>query len=242
MNPSAYRHDNVHSQSCSRKEIITIAIGDIHGMAEMLDRLLTEIEAFLRKRRWLRRTKYIFLGDYVDRGPNSREVVSKLRGFSKTNDVICLRGNHEELMINYGRDVSRSSAFRRNGGDKTLLSYEKHKQQFRSDQRWMASLPTSYEDSLRFYVHAGIRPHTPLDQQEDGVKLWIRDDFLNFSGAFPKFVVHGHTPTIIVDDSDLPTVRENRCNIDTGAFYGGQLSAAFFNENECKPFHLISVK
>jgi serine/threonine protein phosphatase 1 len=130
-----------------------------------------------------------------------------------------------------------------NGGTQTLASYEGHEDEFENDRRWMASLPTSYEDELRIFVHAGIKPNQPLADQTDDTKMWTRDEFINFQDAFPKYVVHGHTPTFRRYSSDpgSPDVRENRCNLDTGACYGGALSAAFFNHAEAKPFHTISV-
>ncbi len=103
----------------------------------------------------------------------------------------------------------------------------------------MSLLPTSYEDELRIFVHAGINPGQPLAEQTDDTRMWARDEFLRFPGAFPKYVVHGHTPTLLLPRS--PEVRENRCNLDTRACFGGAPSAAFFNDSEAKPFHTISV-
>ena len=132
--------------------------------------------------------------------------------------------------------------FRINGGDQTLAFYEGFEQEFEDDQQWMASLPTAHEDGLRVFVHAGLMPNHSLADQSDHTKMWIRDRFLRFPGPFPKYVVHGHTPISSADLAPSPDIRENRCNLDTGACYGGTLSAAFFNETEAKPFHTISVK
>ena len=106
----------------------------------------------------------------------------------------------------------------------------------------MRGLPTSHEDELRYYVHAGIRPGVPLDQQTAETKLWIRDSFLRHTGPFPKYVVHGHRPTIYFDPQQTtPDVRDNRCNVDTGAGMNGYLSAAIFNDRQTKPIHTISA-
>ena len=106
----------------------------------------------------------------------------------------------------------------------------------------MRALPTSHEDELRYYVHAGIRPGVPLDQQTAETKLWIRDSFLRHRGPFPKYIVHGHTPTTYLDPQQtMPDVRDNRCNVDTGAGMNGPLSAAIFNDRQTKPIHTISV-
>jgi serine/threonine protein phosphatase 1 len=220
----------------------TVAIGDIHGMYDMLDRLLVEIDAFSIRERGIGRPKLVFLGDYADRGADSRRVVRRLRAL-QGEFAVCLRGNHEDMM---SRCEDRSIDWQKflvNGGTQTLASYDGHEDEFKNDRRWMASLPTSYEDELRMFVHAGIKPNQPLADQTDATKMWTRDEFINFQDAFPKYVVHGHTPTFRRYSSDpgSPDVRENRCNLDTGACYGGTLSAAFFNDAEAKPFHTISV-
>jgi len=220
----------------------TVAIGDIHGMYDMLDRLLVEIDAFSIRERRIGHPKLVFLGDYVDRGPDSRRVVRRLRAL-QGEFAVCLRGNHEDMM---SRCEDRSIDWQKfvlNGGTQTLASYDGHEDEFKNDRRWMASLPTSYEDELRMFVHAGIKPNQPLADQTDATKMWTRDEFINFQDAFPKYVVHGHTPTFrrYSLDPGSPDVRENRCNLDTGACNGGTLSAAFFNDAEAKPFHTISV-
>ena len=220
----------------------TVAIGDIHGMYDMLDRLLVEIDAFSIREREIGHPKLVFLGDYVDRGPDSRRVVRRLRAL-QGEFAVCLRGNHENMMLRCEDRSIDWQKFLVNGGTQTLASYEGHEDEFKNDRRWMASLPTSYEDELRIFVHAGIKPDQPLADQTDDTKIWTRDEFINFRGGFPKYVVHGHTPTFRRYSSDpgSPDVRENRCNLDTGACYGGTLSAAFFNDAEAKPFHTISV-
>lgn len=221
--------------------MITVAIGDIHGMYHMLDRLLVEINAFSIRERGIGRAKLVFLGDYVDRGPESRRVVRRVRAL-QGDFAVCLRGNHEELMARSGDGPIAWRNFLMNGGDRTLASYEGHEREFENDRRWMAALPTSYEDELRLFVHAGIVPALPLAAQTDQTKMWARDEFLDYRGAFPKYVVHGHTPTIRSASPSLsPEVLENRCNLDTGACYGGALSAAFFNDVDAKPFHTISI-
>jgi hypothetical protein len=125
---------------------------------------------------------------------------------------------------------------------RTLLG-EGHEEEFEDDRRWMSLLPTSYKDELRIFVHAGINPGQPLAGQTDDTRMWARDEFLRFPGALPEYVVHGHTRTLRLDSSHSrsPKVRENRFSLDTGACFGGALSAAFFNGAEAKPFHTISV-
>ena len=131
--------------------------------------------------------------------------------------------------------------FLANGGDATITSL-RTPAAFQRAQEWVRALPTSHEDEVRCYVHAGIRPGVPLDQQTAETKLWIRDSFLRHGGPFPKYIVHGHTPTIYLDPQQtMPDVRDNRCNVDTGAGVNGHLSAAIFNEGQTKPIHTISV-
>ena len=150
----------------------------------------------------------------------SRRVVRRLRAL-QGEFAICLPGNHEEMMLRCeDRSIDRQN-FLLNGGTQTVASYEGHEDEFEDDRRWMSSLPTSYEDELQIFVHAGIKPGQPLAEQTVATKMWARYEFLRFPGAFPKYVVHGHTPTLLLPRS--PEVRENRCDLDTGACFGGPL-------------------
>ena len=221
--------------------MITAAIGDIHGMLGLLQRLLCEIADYAEGQGWSEPPRLVFLGDYVDRGPAVREVVQLVRQLQEKG-AVCLRGNHEEMMARCRSGPFAMSQFLANGGVATLASYADRFGDFEEDQHWMAALPTSYEDDLRIFVHAGLMPRRPLDAQDDETKLWIRDKFLNFDGAFPKYVVHGHTPVQYRGLEPAPEIRRNRCDLDTGACYGGTLSAAFFDERQAAPFHTISVR
>ncbi len=221
--------------------MITAAIGDIHGMQDHLARLLRKIAAYADSEGWPEPPQLVFLGDYVDRGPASREVVGLLRHL-QGHGAICLRGNHEEMMAQCRSGNTALDLFLDNGGVETLRSYHDHFHAFAEDSAWMASLPTSYEDDMRIFVHAGLMPRRPLDRQDDQTKLWIRDKFLNFDGAFEKYVVHGHTPVQYRGLEPVPEIKANRCDLDTGAVYGGTLSAAFFDERHAAPFHTISVR
>jgi serine/threonine protein phosphatase 1 len=218
---------------------LTVAVGDIHGMAEKLERLLGKIEAWLSSA-GDDSVQFIFLGDYVDRGPDSKGVVEKVRAMQR-DGAICLRGNHEQLMIDATLSVIGERNFLRNGGEGTLRSFGSAAA-FVEAQTWMTTLPTSYDDGLRHYVHAGVRPGVPLDRQDDQTRLWIREEFLYFQGIFPRYIVHGHTPTILTNpDQHTPEIRDNRCNVDTGAGAGGALSAAIFDESRRTPIHTIST-
>jgi serine/threonine protein phosphatase 1 len=169
----------------------------------------------------------------TDFSPSDRRLQAK--------GAICLRGNHEELILRATESERDLTNFLANGGDATIASL-RTPAAFRQAQEWMRVLSTSHEDDLRYYVHAGIRPRMPLDQQTAKTKLWIRDSFLRHRGPFPKYIVHGHTPTLYLDPQQtMPDVRDNRCNVDTGAGMNGSLSAAIFNDRQTKPIHTISV-
>ena len=220
--------------------MLTIVIGDIHGMAAKLENLLGQIDRWCTANAKTELRQLIFLGDYIDRGPDSRQVLQIVQRL-QADGAICLRGNHEELMLRAAESEVDVTNFLANGGDATIASL-RTSAAFRQAQEWARTLPTSHEDDLRYYVHAGIRPRVPIDRQTDNTKLWIRDSFLRHKGSFPKYVVHGHTPTIYLDPQQtMPDVRNNRCNVDTGAGMNGPLSAAIFNDRQTNPIHTISA-
>ncbi len=219
---------------------LTVVVGDIHGMADKLRRLLSKIDDWLSSVNCREPVQFIFLGDYVDRGPDSKWVIDKVRAMQKAG-AICLRGNHEQLMIDSTESPIGEQNFLLNGGGSTQKSFASA-ESFEEAQDWMKTLPTFHEDELRYYVHAGIRPRIPLDQQDDYTHLWIRDEFLRYPRPFPKYVVHGHSPTIMINPAQItPEVRDNRCNVDTGAGWGQALSAAIFDNQQAKPIHTIST-
>ena len=219
--------------------MLTVAIGDIHGMFREVEKLLEHIDRFIETKWGNDRFKLIFLGDYIDRGPYSKQVIKKLRSLESEN-YIFLKGNHEEMMIKSVSGETEKMRFLVSGGEATIQSYGGFTQEFYSDLAWMTTLSTSYEDDKRFFVHAGIDPDTSLEDQSDEAKLWIRRKFIVDDRRFEKYVVHGHTPTTKNPPfTGRADIRLNRCNLDSGACYGGTLTAAFFNDIEEKPFHLL---
>jgi serine/threonine protein phosphatase 1 len=205
-------------------------------MAELLTHLLSRIDEWLAGEP----AKFIFLGDYVDRGPDSKAVVDRLRAMQKAG-AICLRGNHEQLMIDSTESFVGEQNFLFNGGASTLKSFGTAAS-FAEAQDWMKTLPISYEDELHYYVHAGVDPRVSLERQDDDTRLWIRDRFLQFTAPFPKYIVHGHTPTNRYGFGKIePDIRHNRCNVDTGAGGGGPLSAAIFDDRHKTPIHTITT-
>lgn len=221
------------------KDHLLYAVGDIHGRLDLLQAMLDRIEADVAADRLEGRRILIFLGDYVDRGPNSRGVVEKLvndlpRGFA----VHFLKGNHEALLLDFLEEPWRLDHWLLNGGDATMRSYGVDTEQLARlgappevwRQAFAEALPEAH---LRFFrtlkltvsfgdylfVHAGVRPGVPLGAQAEADLIWIRGPFLEHADPFGKIVVHGHTPT------QRPVTRLNRIGIDTGAVFTGHLTA-----------------
>lgn len=210
------------------------AVGDIHGRLDLLDRLLGMIAAdeAARPRAGAR---LIFLGDYIDRGPDSRGVIERLlQGLPDGLMGHFLRGNHEAIMLRCLEDPAMFANWAANGGLATLKSYGLDAS-FAADARTVLSqlrevLPEAHLAFLRglkttmevgdyFFVHAGVRPGVPLASQAEEDCLFIREKFLKHRGSFGKIIVHGHTPV------SEPEVLANRIGIDTGSFFSGRLTA-----------------
>jgi serine/threonine protein phosphatase 1 len=213
---------------------VTFAIGDVHGCFGKLESLITILN-LLSEAEYAR---FVFIGDYVDRGPNTREVIDFLIESQRREKrrFICLRGNHETMLLNATikkrseRDLMNWLA---NGGEQTLDSYGVNDPRALPTDHlaWMKALPLKYYDQKRLYVHAGVRPGVSIMDQSEEDLLWIREPFLSSDNDHGAFVVHGHTPT----ESGLPDLRSNRLNIDTGACFGGQLTAAIFTSAQLIP-------
>lgn len=214
------------------------AIGDIHGQLDQLRVLLAEIKRHAGANAY----RGIFMGDYVDRGARSREVVNLVRakvtgpghGFGTW---AALRGNHEEMMAEEWQKADADDAlWRANGGRETLKSYEGHMGELARDAAWAMTLPTHIETENHIFVHAGLSPRYCLAEQPDAVKLWIRgwekDDY-----NFGKHVVYGHTPR------DRPRLRRFSTGLDTGACYGGPLTCGVFEADKCAgPVEILEAK
>lgn len=216
------------------------AVGDIHGRLDLLDDLLARMEADDASR-GKADTIVIFLGDLIDRGPNSAQVVQRLMELGSGSDRIrFLLGNHEEVFLKSLRgDAKALPFFVRIGGKPTILSYGIDEAEYGAAdypellEMLRASVPQAHIDFLSAFedmivigdyafVHAGVRPGVPLDRQEPGNLRWIREEFLNHGAPFEKIVVHGHT---ICDEVEE---RSSRIGIDTGAYASGRLTAMAF--------------
>jgi serine/threonine protein phosphatase 1 len=206
--------------------ILTYAVGDIHGSYTKLRNLLSHCKMHRAERPF----RMVFVGDYVDRGRRSRDVVDLLiRMQAETPDaIVCLKGNHEDMLVAAANNGGTDEAhWLRNGGDTTLASYgAASAAEIPPDHlAWFARLPLAIADERRFYVHAGVLPGAPLQDLSKEHALWIREPFLSDTRDHELFVVHGHTPSA----ARTVDLRPNRLNLDSGACYGGPLSAAVFD-------------
>ena len=218
--------------------MITFAIGDVHGCWNQLEALIAACE----KIRAGRDGRFVLVGDYVDRGPDPKGVLDFLidRNSCDPDRFICLRGNHDQMLVAAAagdRSDSDLVNWWANGGEQTLESYGVDDPSTipREHIAWLERLPFKLADRERLFVHAGIRPGVSLADQSSADLLWIREPFLSWQGDHGLLVVHGHTPT----KSRLPDIRANRLNIDTGACFGGRLTAAMFSDLERAPLMFV---
>jgi serine/threonine protein phosphatase 1 len=219
-------------------------IGDIHGRLDLLEHLLAKIHADLQ-RRPARKVLLVFVGDLVDRGPSSAQVIERLRTYRREGvRPVFLLGNHEEVLLRIlGGDTSLIDSWLQFGGLQCLQSYGVTLARLRGRtpeevvEIVRAAVPTNhvefletFVDSCRFgdylFVHAGIRPGIELEQQRQSDLRWIRDPFLYDDTDHGFIVVHGHTISDEVDE------RANRIGIDTGAYRSGLLTALVIDGRE----------
>ncbi|MBN8605437.1 MAG: serine/threonine protein phosphatase [Caulobacterales bacterium] len=225
-------------------EHVYYAIGDVHGEADKLERLSDDIRNDAARAGASH--KIIYLGDMIDRGPDSRAVVLRAMQEAQAGEAIALKGNHEELMLHaYDRDETMGLYhWATNGGDDTIRSYQQAhgvKDHWRevidSDHiKWLRTLPTIWRDEARglVFVHAGIDP-IRFPECSDGIRMWTRSRKFFDPGRWPDrpelegiVVVHGHTPT----QDKTPHVNRRRINVDTGACFGGPLTCVVLAPGE----------
>lgn len=211
------------------------AIGDVHGRIDLLTDLFARIDSD-RRNLPTGKTLHVFLGDYVDRGFHSREVVEAMIARGQQCPSVFLKGNHEAYLIEFLANPSVLAAWRLFGGMATLASYgltptpipdedesgalslALNRAMPFSHRNFLARLELSFTCGDFFFVHAGVRPGRRLAKQSENDLLWIREDFLVNEKPYEKVVVHGHTPVMEAD------LRSNRINIDTGAYATGRLT------------------
>jgi serine/threonine protein phosphatase 1 len=216
---------------------LTYAIGDIHGSLDKLRALFARCEAHAAGRPM----KLVFLGDYIDRGPESFGVIDFLRVLQKRrgDDLVTLMGNHEDMALAVIDGESSAGSWLSQGGAETLESYEVAQASDipRAHVDWLRALRLSYDDGRRFFVHAGVNPDLPLDAQNADDLLWIRELFLSDRRDYGRLIVHGHTPR----ENGLPELRGNRLNLDTAAVFGGPLTAAVFDDTKTEPLGFLQA-
>ena len=190
-----------------------LAIGDIHGRLDKLKALLGGIS-------WIPdEDTLIFIGDYVDRGPESAGVIDHILGLKQwSENIICLRGNHEQIFLDF-LEGKHTETFLYNGGQATIDSYGGAESGFpASHYEFLKNLPYYYETDDFIFVHAGLRDEIPLAEQDPYDLLWIREEFIYSKYDHGKRVIFGHTPR------RDPLIMPNKICIDTGAVYGGRLT------------------
>lgn len=211
------------------------AVGDIHGRSDLFLALIDAIEADDRSREPAA-TTIVLLGDLVDRGPDSAGVISAARDLAARRNVRIVWGNHEEMFLQCFGDVELLRHFLRYGGRETVLSYPLDTAEWNAathdeaQDLMRAAVPEEdlafirgFEDAIvigdYLFVHAGIAPGIPIEEQSQQDLRWIREPFLSHGGDHGYVVVHGHTIT------PEPVIRSNRIGIDTGAYATGRLTA-----------------
>ena len=223
------------------------AVGDIHGELDLLDQLVSKIRDDARRDRGSPH-KLIFVGDYIDRGSSSRQVLDRVMAGFDGFKTICLRGNHEQAMYEacsqHDCSVAKVWLSKTIGGLETLESYGLNRKEVRTALKtpetfwpmlskvpeahleFIRSLPLTHIEGKYLFVHAGIRPGIALEAQRDDDLLWIRKEFTSSRYDHGYVVVHGHSW------KRRPQVRKNRIGIDTGAYATGRLSAVALAEGK----------
>ena len=226
---------------------LVYAIGDVHGRLDLLEPLVRQIADDTLARKPAKRPMLVFVGDYIDRGLQSKTVIDYIIGLREQAgfEVRTLKGNHEEAMMNFLADAKQGAEWVEYGGAQTLLSYGVAPPKMSSDA---AEWERAREDLGRLappehlaflsklelimvvgdyaFVHAGLRPGVSIQDQDEHDLMWIRDLFLNERRPFEKVVVHGHTP------EEAPFVGACRIGIDTGAYATGVLTAVCLSGEE----------
>jgi len=219
------------------------AVGDIHGRFDLLQEMTAAIRRDLQSTTPANATE-IFLGDYIDRGPQSRDVLAWLiEAPLLTQRRICLMGNHEAMLLVALHDIQAMPHWLGNGAPETFASYGVRTAELTSRERtaelrdifirafpsrhraFVEGLPRTADIGRYLFVHAGIRPGRALADQDPEDLVWIREPFLLSDADFGRIVVHGHTPV------QSPEVRPNRINIDTGAVFTGRLTCLVLEAN-----------
>ncbi len=239
----------IHFKDAAAPEGVRLyAIGDVHGCRDLLAAMFEKMDDEIA-RDGVTDWRIILLGDYCDRGPDTRGVIDLiLERQAADSRLITLAGNHDDGIVEFLQTAGGDSLFTDCGGDATALSYgvvldtrtpgtlriardglaaampEMH-------LAFFSGLPSSAAFGDFFFCHAGIRPGIPLAEQSRRDLVWIRNAFLDFEALHPKVIVHGHTP------ARAPEVLANRVNVDTGAVFSGRLTALVVDGRDKRLIH-----
>lgn len=212
-------------------------MGDVHGSLAKLRALVARCEEAAAGTP----LTFVFLGDYIDRGPDSAGVVRYLMELQSGwgERFIALKGNHEAIALEVRDGICPADIWLGQGGDATLRSFGVARALDLPEAvlSWFRSLPVTYDDGRRFFVHGGVNPQRPLETQQERDLIWIREPFLSDRRDYGRLIVHGHTPL----ETGEPDLRPNRLNLDTGAVFGGPLTAALFAGDRTDPVRFIQA-
>ena len=208
------------------------AIGDVHGHFDKLQRLIRHCREFARQNS--QAPRFVLLGDYIDRGPDSCKVLELLCG--RPPDISAIIGNHEDMLLQSLGNSQAAELWYQNGGLETLVSYRAARASEipAAHIDLIRSLPVFIDDGIRLFVHAGIDPAN-FEGRDRQVLLWTRKH-PDGRVILPRLIVHGHTPT----HSRKPELLPNRLNLDTGAGWGRRLTAAAFHDNQAQPITFLN--
>jgi serine/threonine protein phosphatase 1 len=222
---------------------LVYCVGDVHGRDDLLRDMAGRVEVDMRTRSFDNAVT-VFLGDYIDRGPDSKAVIERFASGEWPTSIIALAGNHEKFLTEFLEDAGILDFWRTQGGLATLHSYEVDVgpamagRDFEEAQAVFTAhfpkLHRDFVDALKvsatigdyFFCHAGVRPGIALDRQDRDDLLNIREPFLSSGAEHGKLVVHGHTPSV------APEIRPNRIGIDTGAYATGRLTCLVLEKDE----------
>jgi serine/threonine protein phosphatase 1 len=216
-------------------------VGDVHGRIDLLDELHELIRSDLDRARPAE-ARIVYLGDYIDRGPDSAAVIDRLANHPLADvSAVHLKGNHEAMMVAFMSNPEIGPKWFAIGGAATVASYglpwhgahelprlarELAERLPRTHGAFLSTLAIRHRIGDYLFVHAGVRPGVPLDRQAESDLLWIREPFLRSNAHHGAVVVHGHTPV------EYPEERENRIGIDTGAVFTGVLTCLVLEGRE----------
>ncbi len=216
------------------------AVGDIHGRRDLLQLVVRKIATDAIASGSVEQPMLVFLGDYIDRGPDSAGVISYILALKALDgfQVRCIKGNHEQTLLKFLEDSSIGPTWAEHGAGATLASYGIVAPTMRTDREGWETARLEFREALPashlaffqdlelsvtvgdyFFVHAGVRPRVSLAEQTEDDLLWSRNEFLAERRPFEKIIVHGHTPV------ESPFLGATRIGIDTGAYATGALSA-----------------